>query len=253
MLLFLLLGGQLQKSIFIILFLLVSVTQAANYTVVSDYDDTIKKTNVASPLDTVLSALFSESVFTGVSEYYSNLKSAELYIVTGTPPFLKENVKNTLRAVKVTNFKLAQKELHEDVVEFKTRVLESLVKQGKGPFVLIGDDTQHDPQIYLDFQKKYPEKVLAIHIRRISNRGVPAGINYFYSTYELAYLEFLARRIEASVVNASAAVVAKNTSGESQFPKYADCPNSVHDIAPIANSAQFIAIRDHLVNLCKAR
>ena len=243
----------MQKYI-LILSLFLSVTSVAtSYTVVSDYDDTIKKTNVASPIDTVLNSFFSESVFIGVSEYYSNLKEAELYILTGTPPFLKDNVVKTLKAVNVTNFKLAQKELPEDVIVFKTRLLESLLKQGKGPFVLIGDDTQHDPQIYSDFQKKYPEKVLAIHIRRISNRRAAVGVNYFYSTYELTYLEFLAGRISAATVNSAANAVTKNKKSENQFPKYATCPDSVHQITPIANTAQFIFIRDYLVNLCKTR
>ncbi len=36
------------------------------------------------------------------------------------------------------------------------------------PFVLIGDSGQHDPEIYLQVLKDYPERIRAIYIREVT-------------------------------------------------------------------------------------
>ena len=225
----------------------------SKYVVVSDYDDTMKIVNVASTVDKIVNGLFTELFFIGVPEYYSGLTNAELIVVTGSPNFLASHINDSLKKAKIVNYSLFSRGLLDPKADFKTRILENLVTQGKGPFVLIGDDTEFDPEVYDAFQKRHPEKVLAIYIHRINNRGVPRSMNYYYSNYEIADAELSAGRLSASTATAVASAILSNQDAKKQFPTYEACPLQVHDIAPLSNKTVSVLVRDHLTNLCNKR
>jgi phosphatidate phosphatase APP1 len=54
---------------------------------------------------------------------------------------------------------------HQEKMMRVTRILMAFPKQR---FVLLGDNSQSDPEIYVNIANKYPEQIVAIYIRNIS-------------------------------------------------------------------------------------
>ena len=84
------------------------------------------------------------------------------------------------------------------VSDYKKKKLKELYGGSKGKsFILIGDDTENDPEVYADFsaRTKQRNKVLAIYIRKITGRDLPKGSTGFVTAYDLALYEFKAGRL----------------------------------------------------------
>lgn len=55
-----------------------------------------------------------------------------------------------------------------DQQRYKLRILEGLLRDFASPqFILIGDDGEHDPEIYRSLQQRFPERIAAVLIRRV--------------------------------------------------------------------------------------
>ena len=54
---------------------------------------------------------------------------------------------------------------HQGKLVRVTRILHAFPKQ---KFVLLGDNSQKDPEIYMSIANKYPEQIAAIYIRNVS-------------------------------------------------------------------------------------
>lgn len=51
----------------------------------------------------------------------------------------------------------------------KIKLITTILKHhAELPFVLIGDSTQHDPEIYDEIARLYPQRIKAIYIRRVN-------------------------------------------------------------------------------------
>jgi phosphatidate phosphatase APP1 len=73
--------------------------------------------------------------------------------------FLLNNIKKWHELLKTGKTK------HEGKLMRVTRILKAFPKQR---FILLGDNSQSDPQIYTSIANKYPEQILAIYIRNIN-------------------------------------------------------------------------------------
>lgn len=73
--------------------------------------------------------------------------------------FLLNNIKKWYELLKTGKTK------HEGKLIRVTRILKAFPKQR---FILLGDNSQSDPQIYTSIANKYPEQIVAIYIRNIS-------------------------------------------------------------------------------------
>jgi phosphatidate phosphatase APP1 len=59
----------------------------------------------------------------------------------------------------------------ETTVRFKTSKIEELMGLFKsGKFILIGDNTENDPEIYAGLREKHPDRVEAIMIRKVEEK-----------------------------------------------------------------------------------
>jgi phosphatidate phosphatase APP1 len=56
-----------------------------------------------------------------------------------------------------------------DQVTYKTGKLESILSAlPHVRFTLIGDDGEHDPEIYADIAKRFPDRIAAVWIRKVN-------------------------------------------------------------------------------------
>lgn len=156
------------------------------WTIVSDIDDTVKKTMTPDPLG-VLRTTFAELPQTtqGMPEFYKILqeqfKNPAWFYLSASPynlypflqPFLKQNYPAgtiILRDASWMYFAGLLQSLTEATQEYKTdrlRKIHSWLPKRK--VICIGDSTQSDPESYAEIYKEFPGWIKAIYIRKVTD------------------------------------------------------------------------------------
>lgn len=159
--------------------------------IISDLDDTLKITDVQN-VKAIWNAIVEQTVFTGMPELLTELKSAEsnseLTVVSGSPKILKLLVEDLLYLHKVD---------YDDVILLgsgskKPQVLNDIAKATEQSLILVGDDQENDPKFYTDLKRQFPNQVAAIYIHRLnnsSNKPLPQGVIPYFTAYEVALHE----------------------------------------------------------------
>ena len=202
---------RIQSALFLSLVLLTfSMPKTADaYVLVTDVDDTIKVSHVTDPVNRVIRFVAHAEPFAGMATLYgkllANQSKPEFAVISGTPKLLGYSVQWFLEyfGFPEPNF-FETRPAFTDVAEFKATALNGIFGNGarNGQFVtMVGDDTQSDPEVYEDAAQAYNIKP-QIYIRRVTNRGVSAGIQYFDSAADLAVLELMAGRLTEADVEA---------------------------------------------------
>ncbi|MGB5941734.1 MAG: phosphatase domain-containing protein [Leeuwenhoekiella sp.] len=164
--------------------------KTAEYGVISDVDDTILETGVASVLKwrVILNTLFrgvaNRSPLKGAAQLYQKMHlgksgtAANPFFYVSNSPW---NLYEYLRAfVKHNNFPKGAILLRDFRTPFdKTPVPEKPHKQREIrnilktypelQFVLIGDSGEHDADIYLEIAEEYPDRIKAIYLRSVNH------------------------------------------------------------------------------------
>jgi len=172
--------------------------------IVSDIDDTVKVTDVLSGIDVIINGLFSVKEFSGMSELYRQLNSNDtsIFYVSGSPKFVVRQVQNFLgfnQFPQASN--LILKKLTLGAYEYKLTEIRKLIKDiNPDQIILLGDDTEFDPEIYDQVSKENSGKVKSIYIHSIQDRKIPknALIKTFLSSVEVAGFELLNGRVTSS-------------------------------------------------------
>lgn len=191
----------------LILFVAVPAHAADSFIIVSDLDDTVKVTHVCSRNNMAFNAMASKLAFSGMPALYHSLlgenhHAGRLMFLSGSPSFLSDKIHDFLEHAHFFRYTLTLRGVKEvfkaPLSDFKMKKMKELYGASKGnSFILIGDDTQNDPEIYIDFsaRTKKRNKVLAIYIRKITGRDLPKSSTGFVTAYDIALREFKAGRL----------------------------------------------------------
>lgn len=172
----------------------------------SDLDDTIKISNTTSKLVTVYRGLFRSSAFTGMAQLYEELLTAhpgsEFHIVSSSPPAIRKKIEAFL---KKNNFPAAKLTLRDwlrqtSVAGYKKAAILELIQDSQCPVILIGDDTEHDPEVFAAAAEKFPGKVVARYLRAVRGRKLPTGSTEFFTAFDIACAELTAGRLLSAQV-----------------------------------------------------
>lgn len=189
----------------ILTFLVISLQASYGRTlIVSDIDDTIKMSGILnSKVEITYHGLFTKKAFAGMSELYQELSNEETSInyVSGSPQLIRSRVESFLdhNDFPQAHNLILRRSLFDDTVVYKTiKIRELIKKHNPDKIIMIGDDTEHDPEIFQTIYEENADKVESIYIRAIQNRQMPnvPVIRNFFSAVELAGLEFINGRID---------------------------------------------------------
>lgn len=148
-----------------------------------DIDDTIKNSNVldkkALLINTFLNEYTAVESIQEIFKHVQNLRADTYHYVSASPTqlypalksfFEKENIpKGTFHLRDMTDLSdfIPNQEI---TVRHKKETIEKLFKVfPKRKFILVGDSGENDPEIYAYLSRKYPDKVLLIIIRNITD------------------------------------------------------------------------------------
>lgn len=246
-------------------------TAADSFILVSDVDDTVKVTNVPSFFAKVKNGLSSRLVFAGMPELYQGLLGEEevsgrLEFVSGAPTFLRNKVTRVLTDAGFPCYQLAlrAKPLKTSTERFKSGYLAGTHGMSARQFILIGDDTEKDPEVYEEFRKG--RNVSAVYIHRITGRAFAYKekcMTAVMTAYDIALHEYRADPDRLTLDEAADVGEAVLTSPDSTFfPIFQKCPDeSAQTLAVLASptalqdsqcpgqSAQAVALPERLETL----
>jgi len=174
--------------------------------IISDFDDTIKITNTTNRIKTVLRGLFKNQHYAGMSELYQEVLSRTgglFFVVSSSPKSIRYKILRFLdqgnypkRVVYLRDW-LRQK----DVRAYKMKAIISILESYSSmQWILVGDDSEWDPEIYAEIKAANPTKIVSIYIRSIRNRPLPPMAQSFFTPYEVALHEYNAGRLILSQV-----------------------------------------------------
>ena len=154
----------------------------SSFGIISDFDDTIIKTGVNSKLKLIKNTLLynykQREPVSGMRRKIRSILKREgvpFFIISGSPMQLFDSVKRFLRywhfPESVVMLKRINGKDHDplfDQFAYKKAKIERIFEIfPKKRWILFGDDTQKDPQVYETLRKKYPKRVIQINIREV--------------------------------------------------------------------------------------
>jgi phosphatidate phosphatase APP1 len=160
-------------------------SEAAQFAIISDIDDTVLVTNATSLLGMARSVIrnaASRLPFEGVADLYRALHRDvnPIFYVSSSPWNLYELLHDFMDLNGIPHGPMF---LQDWGIDEKTLILASHTEHKLARiqavvdyypalrFVLIGDSGQHDPEIYLEVIRAHPNRVLAVFIRNVSRNA----------------------------------------------------------------------------------
>jgi phosphatidate phosphatase APP1 len=154
--------------------------------IISDVDDTVIVSEVIDKSkllqNTFLQNPTQRKTFPGTAAFYKKLlalnaevNAAPMFYLSASPRQLAGNINAFLTHNDYPKGALITKQINGDerdpLIDQQTYKISKIEKIFASlpwvRFTLIGDDGEHDPEIYSAIQKKYPDRVSAIYIRKV--------------------------------------------------------------------------------------
>jgi Uncharacterized conserved protein len=221
---------------------------AANTILVTDVDDTIKLSNVASKTGSALYAFDKESRFAGMSELYHLIARANpdmnIYYLSRAPEWLMK--KTHMQFLYNGDFPAGTYIGVTDLPSDKHKIvhLRNIVRENNPQrVILIGDNTQADDAVYNQLAREFKDQGIEFYI---FIREVLSGPRHlknqvgFVSPIEIALalgsVEMIPSNSMGEFINAMVPVIISkdldDTIGLVSFPYFVDCTRYVWKLDP---------------------
>ena len=218
------------KKFILLSLLLISLTAESAITIISDLDDTIKITNTLNKAEAARRGLFSDDVFAGMTDFFeaAKLYTDEVHVVSGSATFLHSKIERTLKKnkIEVNSITLKNPWVKQSTKDYKIAVIKKMLEDSSDDIILMGDDTQYDPEVYDHISKLFPGRVIAIYIHMIQNRKIPETATKYWTTWEIFLREHSANRMSESQVVEAAENLISESKSKMIIRDFADCPKT---------------------------
>jgi hypothetical protein len=167
----------------------------------SDLDDTIKISHTQSKFITVYRGLFRSSAFAGMAVLYREIltghENSKMTVVSSSPPAIKKKIEFFLRVNEFPESDITLRDWvrQPSILKYKFKSITGLVDAWQGKAILIGDDTEHDPEVLCRVAENFPDKILAVYVRIVKGRTLPEGCTGFFTAFDIACAELGAGRL----------------------------------------------------------
>lgn len=232
-------------------------SEKPSYLLVTDIDDTIKITNMPNKLAALKNAVFTLKSFSGMSELYRGMLTEDnFYVLSGGPILWKPRIKSLLKRHSYPRPVQIQMRnvLKEKTFDFKVRALGELIERTQTPLILVGDDTEVDPQIFTEVSARYPGFVLAIYIRQNLRKPLPENVIPMTTALDMSLAEYRAGRLSQHQVLKVGQSILDEEKDVRIIPKFVVCPDAFESPEVEAELAQMVQrVNERVESICSER
>ncbi|MBC7386710.1 MAG: DUF2183 domain-containing protein [Cryobacterium sp.] len=197
------------------------------FLVVSDLDDTLKISHTTNRLRLVFRGLFTQQTYAGMAELFQEWTGDRPFILLSSSPiWIRKKIARFLDYYGFPEREIWLRDWikEKDIKGFKSAALDKIEARGDSGFIFIGDDAEYDPEVFARFRERNPDRTLAIYIRRMRGRPLPAGVIPFHSAFEIAISELDAGRLNVSSVTRVGKAIIDERVPEQVIPYFAAPP-----------------------------
>lgn len=231
----------------------------AGITMIADLDDTIKIINSGNYATISFNALLKNRVFTGMPELLEESReySDKFYVVSASPAFIRKKIVSSLKSFDIRYDEIMLKSfrgLLESKHSFKLRTIQEIIEATEDDIILLGDDVSHDPAVYDELVKLYPDRILASYIHVIKGRPLPESAIPHFTSFDVAVLEYEAGRMHQDAVMRIYETLMNEKKLQRIIPGFALCPQDERPWESLKNSAfseEASQISEKIVNYCR--
>lgn len=228
--------SMIEPRILFLAFLVSTISSSARgvstpVAIVSDFDDTIKITNAADSTEAVVNGLLNTITFSGITELYRGLRGSEpphspLIVLSSSPIWILSRIQLFLdfNSIPPTQVILRNWIHQRDPYEYKQEELKKLGQKISENFLLFGDDVEQCPELYTEFAEANPGRVEKIYIHTVNGRAIPAGVDSYYTVFDVALSEWEAERLSLDDALRVGQAILKDETLEYTFPHFVVCP-----------------------------
>lgn len=200
------------------------------FLVVSDFDDTLKISHTTNRLRTVFRGLFAKQAYAGMAELYQEWMGDHPFVILSSSPRAIEG--KIGRFLDHHGYPKREIWLRDwlrqtDIRRYKATALEKVAARPEPAFIFVGDDAEYDPEVFVGFREKYPERTLAIYIRKMRGRPLPEGVIPFHSGFEIALAELEAGRLRLPQAARIGKAILDHGEADQIIPYFASLPIDV--------------------------
>ncbi len=179
-------------------------SEKASFGVISDIDDTILHTGVASSLKwrVVFNTFFKSAgkrvPLEGAADFYHKLHKGvtgeavnPIFYVSHSPwnlyrylAFFLKNSNFPQGPILLRSFADIRKRKKGDLPQKQKEILNILKTYPKLSFILIGDSGEHDADIYMAIANQFPKQILAIYLRTVKHKKKMLRIRALVNNYK---------------------------------------------------------------------
>ena len=247
------------KALFISFIICFSLKVSAGIIMIADLDDTIKIINSGNYVTISYNALLRNRIFTGMPELLKETQaySDELHVVSASPWFIRKKIVNSLNGSEIKYESIILKSfrgIFESKHSFKLRKIREIIDATNDDVILLGDDVSHDPAVYDEIVKEYPDRILASYIHVISGRPLPESAIPHWTSFDVAVREYEAGRMNQESVFKIFETVINEKKNSRIIPGFAQCPQDETPWAWMTDSVfsqQASQISEKIVNYCR--
>ncbi len=165
-------------------------SSSKGWTIISDFDDTLKQTNCTSKRSTIKNALFTQKTFTGMRTLLEAIHlmdrsknlTTQFYVLSASPKVLKNKVKDLLqkfRFPKPKQILLRESLISFDIYAFKKKSLNNIIRSSGKNILLLGDNCDTDAKVYAELKRENPHLNIHVFIRSIKpTQPLPMTTNF---------------------------------------------------------------------------
>jgi phosphatidate phosphatase APP1 len=167
--------------------------------------------------------------------------TGQLYLISSSPTWIQRKIQRFLRLHEFPEATIRLRDwLRETKIKnYKLEALRKIFVTTPETFLLLGDDSEHDPEVFSELRREFPNRIAAIYVRRIRGRRLPHFCTSFSLAYEVGVHEFLARRLSLKSLLTIAEENALTKRDETFIPYFAYCPRDLSVPLPHASLEAF--------------
>jgi len=228
--------------------------------IISDLDDTIKRTNVDHSGRAIYNGAFTRNIFSGMDDLFQMMSgySSDLYVLSNSPNMLRYNIIALLKKYEISVTEISTRNLIRDRNGFNYKfnyVVEKITNTNQKA-ILIGDDVGEDPEVYAKVKQQYPSKVAAIYIHKVKNRVIPQGLTPYISVFDIAVREYAANRMNLAQAFVLGDNLLRKYDPNKVIPHFSFCPKkksfwTSHNVSELNDLVEDIA--NKMTKFCQMR